>query len=804
MNASLEAGAEPARTMTGEKVDEGGRQRTFKAIVAVTICLSAFLLFQVQLILGKFLLPWFGGTSAVWATCLVFFQVLLLGGYIYSHKLCSTLKVSRQATVHLLVLGITSLVLAVMWSSWGSPFLPNGIWKPLPGVSPIPGLLKLLLIAIGLPFLLLSTTGPLLQKWYNETSSGGAIESPYFLYALSNAGSLLGLISYPAIVEPRLGLDLQSKIWGIGFIIFALGCAVCALIVRRFSGTAATRIVNPSERIDSAPVPRAVRWLWFILPAIGSAMLLATTNLVTQDVAPVPLLWVLPLSIYLLTYVITFKSRSWYYRGLFHCLFAANAALVLIALFRGSDMDQLKQTVIFLAMLFIACMLCHGELARIKPAPAKLTAYYLNIASGGAVGGILVGLVAPIVFPAIWEYNIAIWAVAIAASIALVSDRQSWLRDRLADPLIPTLLFAVIFVLPKCLARVGLITIPHDLAAIYTVGVYLVIALVIWLTLRRRSGSQYWLVLNRVSLAIALVVLTVALSAHLRKHKGRLVFRERNFYGPISVHQEWDLDMLHSKFVLMHGRIVHGMQLQENRKVPTTYYGLKSGIGRALTSSSQRNSDGMRVGVVGLGAGTLACYGRTGDVYRFYEINPKVIRVAEGGGGYFTFLKDSLAKIEMVQGDARLSLEAEAAGNDFQNFDVLVLDAFNGDSIPIHLLTKEAMSVYLKHLRGPDSIIALHVSNLTLDLSKPVSALATFYSLKSALIITAEDNGVVSSSEWILLTRGDSLNLPEIRSVAKPVLAFATNAPELWTDDYSNIIDLLDYRRLSFRSWLHF
>jgi len=806
MKASLEVRAGSAPEITSQPADEAGSYRAFKAAVAVTIFLSAFLLFQVQLILGKFLLPWFGGISAVWATCLVFFQVLLLGGYLYSHKLCSAFNIRRQTTVHIIFLGVTIAAIAIAWFSWNSPFLPTGGWKPLPGILPIPALLKLLLVTIGLPFLLLSSTGPLLQRWYSDVFSGRRSESPYFLYALSNAGSLLGLISYPIVVEPRLGLYSQSKIWGGGFVLFLVGCAVCALSARRALSDVRAPSSPPSVPTNhSASFPIGNRWLWFVLPAIGSVMLLATTNVVTQDVAPIPLLWVLPLSIYLLTFVITFNRRSWYSRAVFHCLFAVAAVLVLIALFRNTDMDLLKQIVIFLAMLFTACMLCHGELARIKPPAEELTAYYLSIAAGGAVGGVLVGIVAPLVFPAIWEYHIGIWAVAVVASIALASDPRSWLRDRSVDPLIPALLFAVIFLAPKYLAHVGLLTIPRWLSAMYPFGVYLLVGWLIWLALkRRRSGSKYWLTFHRLCLVIALVALTVGLAAQLGKQRGRLVYRERNFYGPISIHQEWDMDLLHSKFTLMHGRITHGTQFLENRKLATTYYDLKSGIGRALTSFSQRKSRDLRVGVVGLGAGTLGAYGRSGDVYRFYEINPAVVRLAEGAGGYFTFLKDSQATIDVVRGDARLSLEREAAEHQFQNFDVLVLDAFNGDSIPVHLLTKEAMALYLKHLRGSDSIVAVHVSNQTLDLSKPVAALAKFYGLKSAMIVTGDYTGVTFPSEWILLTRGESLDVPDIQSAAEPVLAFTSVEPSLWTDDYSNVINLFDYRRLSFRSWLHF
>ncbi|HSS99647.1 MAG TPA: hypothetical protein VLK33_21575 [Terriglobales bacterium] len=771
-----------------------------RLLFGATIFASAFLLFQVQLILGKFLLPWFGGISSVWAACLVFFQVLLLAGYLYSHKLCSLLNVNQQASGHLIALAVATLVLLVTWFSWGSPFLPPATWKPLPGSAPISTILKLLLVSIGLSFLVLSSTAPLLQRWYSDVSSRDGNDSPYFLYALSNLASLLGLVTYPVLFEPHFGLYSQSKIWGVGFILFVFGCAVCALKTRSYSSSCSG--ISIRSDLIIAPVASlgtANPWLWFALPAVGSMMLLATTNKVTQDVAPIPLLWVLPLSIYLLSFVITFKKRTWYSRAIFQPLFAVTALFVLIVLFRGSDME-LKQIGVFLAMLFVACVVCHGELVRIKPPPDGLTQYYLIIAAGGAAGGIFVGIVAPLIFPAIWEYHLGIWMAAVVASIALASDRRSWLRNRSVDPLVPVLLFAIIFVLPRYLTYLGLIPISDKFANIYGPAVYLVVGLLICLLLlRRRSNSQIWLVSHVFCLGIVVAALTVTLSVHLATHKGRLVYRERNFYGPISVHQEWDRDMVHSKFILMHGKIIHGIQLQKDRKLATTYYDLQSGIGHVLTSYSVRKTENLRVGVVGLGAGTIAAYGRPGDVYRFYEINPTVVRLAEGAGGYFTFVADSMAKIEVAPGDARLSLEAEAAGNDFQNFDVLVLDAFNGDSIPVHLLTREAMATYLMHLRGPDSVIAMHISNLTLDLTRPVAALAKFYGLKSGLITTSDDDGATLPSEWIVLTRGGLLNTPEIRSVAKPVLVFSISDPALWTDDYSNIIGLFDYSRISFR-----
>jgi hypothetical protein len=796
------AGAKPLKELSDRKLS--------RLVFGLAIFTSAFLLFQVQLILGKFLLPWFGGTSAVWTTCLLFFQLFLLAGYLYAHKISASLGLNRQGRVHLAFLILTGLWTVFAWYSWGSPFLPGVQLKPVPGSAPIFGILKLLLLAIGLPFLLLSSTTPLLQSWYDQIHHSGRTEPSYFFYALSNAGSLLGLLSYPILLEPAFGLDLQSRIWGAGFAFFIFCCAICgwhALRSRQAQESSPAGVKPSTERATSASRPK--RWLWFALPALGSVMLLATTNLLTQDVAPIPLLWVLPLCAYLLSFVFTFQRRNWYSRGLFHPLFAIITLMAVIALFRGTDMDVFRQIGVFLAMLFVACMVCHGELARIKPEARHLTAFYLTLSAGGAFGGIFVGLIAPLIFPAIWEYHIGLWAIAALLALILFLDKGSWLHDPKPDPWIPVALFAIICLVPKYLARIGLITIPARIVSPYNIGLIVVVLISIWVAFggggqraRRRACRWY-----EATVGASILLLSAALVMHLTGQKGRLLYRERNFYGALAVRQQWDNDMLHSYVLLTHGRITHGIQLEQQRKVPTTYYDERSGAGLALTTHPRRASGGeMRVGAIGLGVGTLAAYSRAGDVYRFYEINPAVVRLARGAGGYFTFLKDSPAQIDIAVGDARLSLEAEAARHEFQDFDVLVVDAFNGDSIPIHLLTREAMKLYLSHLRGPDSIIAVHISNLAVDLGPVVANLAKFYEMKSARITTGLNNGPIQPSDWILLTRGNLLDAPEIQHARKPMLltntSLGTGLIDVWSDDHSNVISLLRYHGVPMGSWL--
>ena len=770
----------------------------------VTIFISAFLLFQVQLVLGKFLLPWFGGTSSVWTTCLLFFQFLLFGGYFYAHKISTSLSFDRQTKVHFVFLAVAAAWVLFLWYIWGSPFLPDAAWKPIPGSAPVAGILKLLALAIGVPFLLLSSTGPLLQKWYYEIRANDRSEPPYFLYALSNAGSLIGLLSYPILLEPNIGLDKQSRIWGIAFL-FVLVCGGgCAWITRRSNSWPDESAILAGIPVDNnGPAPEPRSWIWFLLPALGSVMLLATTNLLTQDVAPVPLLWVLPLSVYLLTFVFTFQTKSWYFRGLFHPMFAVTALLAVIALFRGTDMHVVKQVGVFLGMLFAACMVCHGELARLKPAGKHLTRFYLTIAGGGAFGGIFVGIIAPFIFPAIWEYHIGLWAVAALLLFVLFTDRRSWLHKRKADVWVP-IAFGAVFLLPKYLAGIGLITIPARIGAGYNTLIFIVVALLVGMILGSRWLPRLRWPWPKITAVASLLVLTVALVAQLTKHAGDLVYRERNFYGALSVHRIWDTNVLQSNLTLMHGRITHGIQLEQDRKLATTYYDTKSGVGLALLNSPRRAHGAMRVGAIGLGVGTIATYARPRDFYRFYEINPAVIRLARGKGGYFSFLRDSAGQVEIEPGDARLSLEAEAARHDFQNFDVLIVDAFNGDSVPVHLLTREAMKLYLSHLRDRDSVIAVHISNIAVDLAPVVASLGNFYGMHGTLVIGSVERGVIMPSEWILLTQGNSFNTPEIQDAGKPILAFDdVDNDRLWTDDYTDVLTLLNYHGLSLKLWPH-
>ncbi|MGB5079794.1 MAG: fused MFS/spermidine synthase [Burkholderiales bacterium] len=668
-------------------------------LYAATIFLSAFLLFQVQPLVAKIILPWFGGTAAVWTICMLFFQLLLLAGYLYSHAYVRA-RTPRRRHFHIALLALAAATL---------PLAANAAWKPEGGENPTLLILGLLLTTVGLPYFMLSTTGPLVQAWYARSHRGA---TPYRLFALSNLGSMLALVSYPLLVEPLFALGRQTAIWSAGFVLFAL---TCALLSWR-SGLAE---VEPSSPDPSEKPGAGLQILWASLAACASALLLAFTSHMTLNIAAIPFLWVLPLALYLLSFVLCFEASGWYRRWLFLPLLGAGLAGVCVTLSR-SNPSVWSLIPLYSATLFAACMVCHGELARSKPHPRHLTGFYLMLALGGALGGVLVGLVAPSVFENLYELPMAMLALCVLVSAALLRDRSSLLHGRWGSA------FRLVF-----------------------------LALI-------------------VALGVALIRIYEDDSADSR-------VTSRNFYGVLEVRDSGAGPQ--AMRVLSHGTIIHGKQFldPDRRDWPTSYYGMTSGIGRALIDAGARGS--LRVGVVGLGAGTLAAYGRGGDVFRFYDINPKVVELARSE---FSFLNDSRARIELALGDARLSLEREPA----QDFDVLALDAFSSDSIPVHLLTAEAFATYLRHLK-PGGVLAVHISNRYLDLVPVVQQAARHLSLELRQVENDDDDDAgVYRSDWMLLSASPQAfagalweDAPGPLEEGRPI--------RLWTDDYSDLYRIL-------------
>ena len=671
-------------------------------LYAATVFLSAFLLFLVQPLLAKQILPWFGGTAVVWTLCMVFFQLVLLLGYAYAHWLASRVSPRRQAWMHAALL-VASLAFL--------PVMPDAGWKPEGGANPVPRIIALLFATVGLPYFLLASTSPLAQSWFARDFPGS---SPYRLFALSNLASMLALLGYPFVVEPWLTNPRQSHAWSALYAGFVLACGALAWRSRGLppmsveGGQLAATAEEPPPRRSSV-------LLWLVLATMGSATLLAVTNHLTQNISAIPLLWVVPLAVYLLTFILCFEGGPWYRPDLY---LASLAVVLCVMAWFVADKDLQfnleAQILVFTVGLFFVCMFCHGELARRRPGPRHLTVFYLIVSLGGVLGGALVAIVAPVTLPGYLELEISLVIVA---------------------------------------------------------------ALAVAINLRRPLPV----------VALLLVVLsatTFALWRRVRTFTENTVYIERNYYGVLRVKENQtradDPDTRYRS--LVHGAILHGEQWlsPKFRHSATTYYKTTSGIGRTLVAFEGKP---IRVGVIGLGAGSLAVYGDADDVYRFYDINPAVVGVAKT---WFTYITDTPAKVEIVLGDARLSLEREPP----QNYDVLAIDAFSGDSIPVHLITVEAVGEYLRHMK-PGGVIAYHVSNRFLDLKPVVLAIAERHGLEYAYVHeSAEDGG--TTSDWVLLTRDKRFILrPEIVEHTEPV------APRpdwrVWTDDYSNLVQVFRY-----------
>lgn len=678
-------------------------------LYALSVFLSAFLLFQVQPMIAKMILPWFGGSAAVWGTCLVFFQAVLLLGYFYAHLLTSTWRPRRQAIIHSVLLGLAVLTL---------PIMPSALWKPVDPSLPSLKILTLLCVVVGLPYFALSSTGPLLQKWYVQAHPG---KMPYRLFALSNFGSMLALLSYPPLIEPNLTLPTQSWSWSAGFGLFAVICIMTGW--RSATKAVATEDAVPSEQ-SPRPTP-GLYFFWIALAACPSILLLSVTTHLSMDVAPVPFLWIVPLALYLLSFILCFDAPRWYRRREFLILAPlALGGMLWMMQAEASERPPIRITVALFALaFFVLCMVCHGELARWKPNPRWLTSYYLMISIGGAIGGLFVALVAPSVFKAFFEFPISVVLCALLIGGSLYWEKDSiFRRDLLGWP-----------------------------------------SIAVMCTVAALAGFSFYVMRETVIGSM---------------------FVGRNFYGELRVRQyenPYDWDGYRS---LVHGSINHGEQYTHpaRRRLPVSYYCADTGVGMVM--AERVVGDTGRVGVIGLGTGTMAAYSRFGDYFRFYEINPLVEKIANQ---YFTYIKDAEGPVDVVLGDARLSLEREEP----EEFDVLVVDAFSSDSIPVHLLTREAFQLYFKHLK-PNGVLAVHISNRYIDLKPVIGRVAESIGRK-AWAVESQDNdeGTCYSTTWTLITaREDLLQRKRFKDAGIARIEKANWLP-VWTDNYSNIYRVL-------------
>lgn len=682
------------------------------------VFLGATLLFVVQPLAARSLLPWYGGAPMVWAVALFFFQAVLLGGYLYAHLLVTRLAPRIQLAVHGLLLALAALA--------SLPPLPGTGWAPDGGEAPAGWILLTLLVTLGPGFFALAATTPLVSAWVARAGPSAADDPKatgvYRLYALSNAGSLIGLALYPLLLEPLLGLGAQGRLWSAGFVAFAALTLLAGVAsVRASAGDADRAVRRVRPRLGDFHVAA------FLLAAVGSLALVAVTTHLTRDVAAVPFLWIAPLGLYLLTFILAFRGGDPYPRRLLVPLLLVSVAACFYVWFQdityGLERALLAHAVAALGFLFTGCWITHGEIVRRKPAPSRLTGFYLSMTAGGALGGLLASIGSPLLFPNVWEYPLALVLAVVVAF-------------RVATP-------------------------PRD-------------------ALRSLARK-----------AIPAATLGVAIAVSALEHR-RPLTATRNFFGVVRVMEaypgtpEWRRDM-------WHGGIAHGSQWfgPGRRREPTLYYYEGTGIEVVLNRHPNRRLvRPLRVAVVGLGTGSIVVHGRRGDLFRFYELDPQVVQAARD---YFTFLADAPAEVEVVLGDGRLSLLREESAGE-EGFDVIVLDAFAGDAIPVHLLTAEAFDLYRSRL-APGGTIAVHISNRHVDLAPVIRAQGLRLELLSLLTVSDPDPDLFHyTATWVVLSLNtDLITDPSLLGRAEPWAGDAADPGDrfLWTDDHSNLLDVL-------------
>ncbi|MEO2016303.1 MAG: hypothetical protein ABGZ53_18240 [Fuerstiella sp.] len=877
---------------------------------ALTIFISAFLLFQVQPLIGRFILPWFGGGPSIWTSCMLFFQIVLLAGYVYSHLLCSRLSRKAQVCTHLSLLALSVAFL---------PIAPSESWKPVGDQSPLLQILLLLLVTVGGPYFMLASTGPLMQRWFSQTSPG---RSPYRLYALSNVGSLLALVSYPLVFEPWLKLRHQVLSWSFVYIVYVVLAVWCAMQLLRYSALNPLTDTTDAEAETPGVTAAAPDWgqmlLWLGLAACSSAMLLATTNQLCIDVATVPFLWVLPLGLYLLSFIICFDSPHWYDRRVFGLLLLGCCPMACSAVHEGPSMEIADQVAIFSVVLFACCMICHGELVHARPDPKYLTLFYVLVSAGGALGGVFVAIAAPQMFSEYYEYHaslfatcevaliawyvqrvwrksqsstfwiwtlaasvqvltvaawyyvpksgsledidrtvyfgiyllsqlaglaltaafetrkrvvVGVWTVASFAQVAWLSGYAGWrfpadvirsqqvwvavgalvpavvavgvlfgvgrLRETFREYVLRSTQFAIVALWVSALWYSETVTSWQASAF----GVSACAALAMECAVRHFRGPQqpspgFWLLLPSIAL---ICLLGHRLQKIVAADDVDVVHTSRNFYGVLKVTEDAedasDEYGMPGRISLMHGQIRHGFQyLDEYWKTqPTTYYGQDSGIGIAIELGRKLAGDtdqhALRVGVVGLGTGTIAAYGQSDEYFRFYDINSDVRDLS---AMYFTYLSDSDAETEVVIGDARIVMERELAEGRSQQLDVLAIDAFSSDAIPVHLLTTECAEIYREQLR-PGGVLAIHISNRFLELDPIARGMAEHLGWHAVRIENDDDDSTgVFTSTWVLLTANDAfVNSADIQDVDNEW--DESDRVLHWTDDYSGLWQILKF-----------
>lgn len=688
-------------------------------LFAATMALAGFLLFQVQPVLAKFILPWFGGSATTWIVCMLFFQVALLAGYAHAYAVTLPFKVPTQAKMQLVILALSLTLL---------PITPAAGWKPADASDPTWRIVMLLAASAGLPYVVLATTSPLLSRWLARIDPG---LSPARFFAASNLGSFVGLLSYPFIFERWLSSEEQTLAWSWAYGAYALLFAICAWVAMRQEGAAA----SPAAAAHGGAISGDQLALWIFYSLLGSILLLATTNAITQWSAVIPFLWIAPLSLYLLTFVIAFGQQKFYHRagftGVF--LFLAMAAIWWPA--PDSGQEIVIQLILQCATMFFGCMICHAEMVRLQPAPARLPKFYLAISFGGALGGVFVALVAPLVMNDYFEHPLILIAIGALGVVLIARDANLAAATR-----------------PAAAAASAIVLAGAAGGAIYN-----------------ELNPEY-----------------------------QLIERVRNFYGVVKIVQDSADDPAEHQILMTQAGVEQGSQWQNPaiKMEPLCAFDEDSGAGIAMLHHFKRRSGNpdapIRIGIIGLGAGMLAALGKEGDIIRYYEINPAVEALTRR---YFTFLRDGKAKSDVVLGDGRLALERQLAANQRQEFDVLVIDAFRGAAPPMHLMTKEAFEIYLAHL-APNGIIAINFELNTFEMAPLHRGMARQFGLEVRWIETQalDKDGCDEPISWALYTKDKALfEVERVRNAISEWRDKDAASGIVWTDRSSNLMSILNW-----------
>ena len=726
-------------------------------LFASTLFSSALLMFVLQPLFGKLLLPLLGGTPAVWNSCMVFYQSVLFLGYLYAHLLGTRLNSKVQIIVHLVVIALSFLALPVG--------LPENLIPPTE-MNPSFWIFSTLALAIGLPFFILSTTAPLIQKWFAHVGHHDS-HDPYFLYAASNTGSLVSLLSYPFFVEPNLGLIAQQSDWSIGYIVLCLLIATCGAALWKNYQTQENHV--ETSAFNAPELSLKTKLYWGALAFVPSSLLLGLTNFISTDIASVPLLWIIPLTVYLFSFVLVFsrwndKSHVWFVRlqPMFLIPFVAYAFI------NPADLPYWMYLVFHVIAFFFAIMVCHGELAAQRPHSAHLTTYYLIMSFAGMLGGMFNTFVAPFIFNGIYEYPLMI-----VAALLLRPSLKKWDLKKIGLQLIDPLLLLVI--------GVGVYFSVDNLIGYFDgIAISLILLTVAVYFMRRRVVAYAGL--------IGVIIMSAMVVHHSESHT---LMQERTFFGVMAVRESVLTDekgQPETYHELFHGTTKHGAQrlIPTESKTPLTYYSRPSPMGQLFKTFDAQNAN-WNIGVVGLGAGALTCYAKPSQTWTLYEIDPLVVDIAKNPA-YFTYLSQCAPNAISEIGDARLSLQHNADGT----FDLLMMDAFSSDAVPTHLLTREAIELYFKKLK-PNGILAFHITNRHLLLKKVVSIHAE--QMKLAALIQEfkpqTDAPLIVATDWVVLAKNPEtlkpLQTSQIGSWQKMPLYFDMPA---WTDDFTNIVSI--------------